>query len=321
MVGEHLGEVLRSPDGLDPGRGATVQLGPLRPRELRVGDVADEDVGEGVLRFLRHRRATLAAHEAAALELVQALLDGRPIKIHGAREPPAPERTPEDRRILEQLLLLGLEEVEAGGDDPLHRRGQLGDSAALRQDARVLLGVQRVPPRADEELGARLGVERRPRDELADELAVSSSLSGEREIVRAFGLPPLHAGRRSKSSGRAVQTTRIETPLAHSTRWSTKSRRSSPDQWRSSITSTSGPCSARPSKNRRQAANASARPSPPAGSEPVPRPTSGRRCDATERSAPMAASFDSTSAGASLSRIPASALTISPSAQKVTPSP
>ena len=89
--------------------------------------------------------------------------------------------------------------------------------------------------------------------------AVSSSESGESDTVTALRLPPPQPGRRSSSSGRAVQTTSSGTPVAQSTSSSTKSSRPSSAQCRSSKTSTSGPRSASPSKKRRHAANASAR--------------------------------------------------------------
>ena len=155
--------------------------------------------------------------------------------------------------------------------------------------------------------------------------AVSSSESGESEIVVAFGLPPPQPGRRARSSGRAVQTTRSGTSLAQSTRWSTKSSRPSSAQWRSSKTSTSGPRSASASRKRRQAAKASAcavagqRPRSPAS------PTSGRRCVSTQRGSSGSSRTSSAAARelrarpprpSRVSRMPAWALTISPSAQK-----
>ncbi len=91
--------------------------------------------------------------------------------------------------------------------------------------------------------------------------AVSSSESGASESVVAFGFPPPQPGRRSSSSGRAVARTSSGTPLAQSTRWSTKSSRASSAQWRSSKTRTSGCCSASASRKRRQAAKASMWPS------------------------------------------------------------
>ena len=149
---------------------------------------------------------------------------------------------------------------------------------------------------------------------------MSSSLRGESETVSAFGLPPPQPGRRVSSSGRAVPTTSSGTPDDHSTRWSTKSSRWSSAQCKSSKTRTSGRSSARPSKKRRQAVNASSRASPE-GSAPPASPTSGLRCDSIQGSETASESLRAASASSSPSRIPACALTISPSAQKVTPSP
>ena len=107
-----------------------------------------------------------------------------------------------------------------------------------------------------------------------------------------------------------------------------KSSRSSSAQWRSSNTSTSGRCSASASRNRRQAANAlgacrgraaavwRGRRASATPSRPTPRPIAPRA-----RARPRRAASRSTSRARVLSRMPACALTISPSAQKVTPSP
>ena len=163
---------------------------------------------------------------------------------------------------------------------------------------------------------------------VAISFAVSVSESGESEIVVAFRFPPPQPGRRSSSSGRAVHTQRRGTPLAHSTRWSTKSSRPSSAHWRSSKTRTSGRRSASASKNFRHAAKISARRSPPISASPAS-PTSGRRCSVAQStstsseitSATAARSFSSASSAPSDSRIPACPLIISLSAQKVTPSP
>ena len=66
--------------------------------------------------------------------------------------------------------------------------------------------------------------------------AVCSSDSGESASVVAFSLPPPQFGRRSRSSGRAVATTRSGTSATQSTSSSTKSSRLSSAQWRSSKT-------------------------------------------------------------------------------------
>ena len=62
--------------------------------------------------------------------------------------------------MLEQLLLVGGEQVDARRDDPLHGLGQTSVDAATRlEHAHELLRVERVAGRALDELALRLGVE------------------------------------------------------------------------------------------------------------------------------------------------------------------
>ena len=130
-----------------------VLLGPRRSRDLAVGDIADEQVQEGVLALALDRRTPLAADELLARQRMQALLDGGPIAPVHLRDRPRPEDLAEDRGILQQRLLLRLEAVEPGGDDSLDglRQRQLVSGAALGEHARELLGVERVPSRPREQ--------------------------------------------------------------------------------------------------------------------------------------------------------------------------
>ena len=140
---------------------------------------------------------------------------------------------------------------------------QLGSPSASAEHADELLCVERVAAGVRRAARATLGLPTAVREERRAGAARSRTAeSGESETVSALRLPPPQPGRRSSSSGRAVQTTRSGTPVAQSTRWSTKSSRPSSAQWRSSKTSTSGRCSASASKKRRHAANASRRRSP-----------------------------------------------------------
>jgi hypothetical protein len=155
-MSEHLGAVLTiGAQGLDPLGREPVLLGSKGARDLSVGDVADEHMPKRVLRLGRHRRAPLPPHELLALEPVQALLHGPALEpVHGG-ESPAPEDLPEHGRILDERLVLGGERVEPRGDDPLHVLGQrrvvTRSHAALGDHACVLLGIERVSPRAREE--------------------------------------------------------------------------------------------------------------------------------------------------------------------------
>ena len=147
--------------------------------------------------------------------------------------------------------------------------------------------------------------------------------------MSALRLPPPQPGRRSSSSGRAVQTTRIGTSVAQSTRWSMKSRRPSSAQWMSSKTSTRGRGLGQrleeAAPRRERLARGGRRRPPPglpgrrAGRDarpPIaPRPRRARRVVTAVPSLAAASSAESDS------RMPACAFTISPSAQKLTPSP
>ena len=264
QVGEVLGAVARQ--ALEPLGGEPVRLGPAGARDLGVGDVADEDVPEDERGLAGHGRPALAADELLALEPEQALLDLVARAVAHGRQRPDPEDLAHDGRALEECLLLRRQRVEAGGDDALDGLRAAGSPA--RRTARRACG--RTPRR-------RAGC--RPRGRGAGAArpfwTVFSGEEGERAAARsprpraararrsaALRLPPPQPGRRSSSSGRAVQTTRMGTPEDQSTRWSTKSSRPSSAQCRSSKTSTSGRCSASASKKRRQAPKASRRRSP-----------------------------------------------------------
>jgi hypothetical protein len=127
-------------------------------RDLLVGDVSDDNVGERELRLTEHDRVALAAYEVLPLELVEPMLDGPARLLADCGERPQPERLAHDRGRLDELLLLVGQSVEPGSDDCLHRlgvgerRAQKLHACAIRsqqasvdQHADVLLCVQRVP--------------------------------------------------------------------------------------------------------------------------------------------------------------------------------
>jgi hypothetical protein len=113
-------------------------------RDLSIGDVADEDMPEGVFGLAAYRRPPLAPHEVLPRERVQSSLmvviacD----RLQGA----GPEDLADNRRILEQRLFLARQTVEARGDHPLNRlgQGQVVCRSALDEQANVLLGVKRI---------------------------------------------------------------------------------------------------------------------------------------------------------------------------------
>ena len=198
-------------------------------------------------------------------------------------------------------------------------------STSIRQSCSAYSGLP--PLRASRASYVSAGTADRFRSE-ATSSVVSLRDNGGSEIVVAPGLAPAQPGRRSSSSGRAVAMTRRGIAPPRPTSSSTKSRSASSAQCKSSKTSTSGRSSASASRNRRQAANISPRRSASAGSAP-PRPMRAPRNVATRSASDgspitrhtVSRSAEAASCAVSLSRIPASPLTISPSAQKVTPSP
>ena len=93
-------------------------------------------------------------------------------------------------------------------------------------------------------------------------LAASSDDSGASVEVTASRRPAPQVGRSVKSSGRAVATSRMGEPAAHSMRWSRNSITASSAQCRSSMTMIKGLRAASASKKRSQAANSSWRSAP-----------------------------------------------------------
>ena len=156
---------------------------------------------------------------------------------------------------------------------------------------------------------------------------MSSSPSGCSEIVVAFALPPPHAGRRSSSSGRAVaddEERDVAEPVDEVV-----------DEVEQAVV---GPVEVLEHEHGRAPLGDRLEEATPGRGRGLGAGAGRPLADADERAqlrlepAPLARrpgraarprrrSFRSASAGASLSRMPASALTISPSAQKVTPSP
>ncbi len=122
-------------------------VGPSRTRDLAVGDLADEQVPEGVLALAPDRRLPVASDELPPLELVQAALEPPALVAGDGGERAEPEDLAEDGGVLQQRLLAWLERVEPGGDNALYRLGQCQlarNGAALGQHPRELLGVERV---------------------------------------------------------------------------------------------------------------------------------------------------------------------------------
>jgi hypothetical protein len=157
VMREHLGVVLRASETRDPLGGPAMLVGPVTAGDLPVRDVPDERMGEGELGRAVHGGAALSADEALSLERVER----RHRLLRRIRQPVRPEDLPDDRRVVEQVLLAAGKTVQARCDDALQglREGKLVRGAALGVELRVLLGVKGVPARALEQRPLRLGLE------------------------------------------------------------------------------------------------------------------------------------------------------------------
>jgi hypothetical protein len=106
---------------LDPRRRPTVLVGALGARNLRVRNVPEQQVQERVLRLPGHGRAPLPAYELLALQTVELLFDQERLTPGQGGQSTAPEDLPEHRCVLDQLLVDGLQRVEARRNHALHR--------------------------------------------------------------------------------------------------------------------------------------------------------------------------------------------------------
>ena len=134
VVGEHLGEVLDPLRclALDPSRRRLVLRRPADPRDLAVGDVADEHVPEAVLGLAGHRALPGRPDELRPGELVQAGADRLLVAVADRRERACPEDLADNGGVLKQGLALLRECVQAGGDQRLQVVGE-GDLGAFAQ--------------------------------------------------------------------------------------------------------------------------------------------------------------------------------------------
>ena len=296
-------------------------------RDLRVADVPHEHVPEAVLVLALHRARARRADELLAGELVQRQLHlGRVAPAHLGRARPPRRPCPAPRRPGAGSCAPGvrvsrraaISACTESGTSPLSP-----SSAAVREQAHELLRVQGVSARALEQRLLRLRRQHRPLEQRATAGAPSPRrVSGARLIRCAFlasapkrrvPLVQLRAGRAEDEQRHAFRPVGevLEEGRGAQRRPSAGPRRRAPSRARE----------ASDSRKRRQAVNDS---SCEAGSAPTP--TSGaRRALSQARSGSSAgsarSSFASASSGESDSRIPHSAFTISPSAQKAIPSP
>ena len=140
VMREELGEIIWPAQRLEPVRDPTVLFSTLRPRNLLVRDLTDERVPERVFRLAGDGAPALALDELASLEAMERCFRRVPL----LPQPTDPEHATENGGVLQQLLLLAVEHVEAGGDDALDGLGERGAVRALVEQADELLRVQRV---------------------------------------------------------------------------------------------------------------------------------------------------------------------------------
>ena len=104
-MGEHFGVIVRAAEGLDPSSGTPVPLSPGCARNLRVGDIAKQDVPEAVLRLAGHRRTPRLLYELLSLQADEPAphLAVRDVtnRLHCA----GPEDLPDHGRILKDRLV------------------------------------------------------------------------------------------------------------------------------------------------------------------------------------------------------------------------
>jgi hypothetical protein len=160
VVRQHLGLVFRTIGGerLDPRSREAMLLGTIGPRDLAVGDVADEDVPERELGLADNRRTAGAADEVFRLEGMKKLCRRLPLpRSHGGHGA-EPEDLANHGRGLKQRLLAVREEIEPRRDQTLDRlrQRQLALVAELGGHANELLRVEGISPRPREQGGLHL---------------------------------------------------------------------------------------------------------------------------------------------------------------------
>src|SRR5581483_12403023 len=116
VVRDELGVVVGAAERLDPRSRVEMPRLTRRTRHLPVCDVADEHVPEGELRLAADRRPPLTPDQALALERVQGVVARFPPDAGERRGGADPEDLADDRRGLEQTLLVRAQAVEARGD-------------------------------------------------------------------------------------------------------------------------------------------------------------------------------------------------------------
>ena len=270
-------------------------------------------------------------HELLVLEHPQTLLDRPRVLTGHGRDAARPEDLADHRRRLQQLLVGERERVETRRDQSLQRRrvaaprprparGRGACTARRREDSRRPARAR--PP---ESRAARSSCRGAPRRSAATSSSRSADEAKQQAVLRLAPQP----GRLSSNSGRAVQTMSKGAslrPLEHVV-----------DEVEQVVV---GPVQVFEDEHERTRTrqaprgNAATRRTPPTAGRATSR-SFAREADerakvalhpcrlgvVAKRFATAVASFSPAVVAGSASRIPACALTISPSAQKVTPAP
>src|SRR5437762_1736750 len=121
VVGEQLRMVVRTPQPFDPPSGTTVLLLPCAPRDLAIGNVAEQHMLEEVMRVAGDRRSSLAGNEVLPLQGAQQPLRLSEVDPSRGGDTAKPEDLAVHRCLLKQLLLAAGQRVDSRSDDTLHR--------------------------------------------------------------------------------------------------------------------------------------------------------------------------------------------------------
>ena len=225
---------------LEPGGEALVQLGARRLRQRRRRRRRGSG-GDGSGRRRRRRAASGRAERApcgrapSASSARRARRARAPRRRRGGRSCPRPRRARArrardgsswSRRAASSAWMVGGTTTSP-----------FGDSATIASICSTKSGL----PSAASRIRARSGsASSTSPSSRSISSSVSSAVSGSSRTVVALSLPPAQVGRRSSSSGRAMQRSRIGASRLQSATCSTRSRNVGSAQWRSSKTQTTG---------------------------------------------------------------------------------
>ena len=187
-------------------------VGPLRSRDLLVRNVADERMSKDVLVLACDRAPAISRHELLSRKRVQSAFERPALATEGSQ----PEDSPDHGCVLEQRLLLGRQRVEPGGDDALHGLREHDLARARDEHPSELLGIERVASGVLEQPRLQVGVERRTAEERMQEpsgLFVGERRQQDRRRVHLSAAPTRPPGEELGASGREHQDRDAARPL------------------------------------------------------------------------------------------------------------